>query len=166
MLSHFGMSDANQTDDLELPAKSGGSKLVLIVALVNLIATAAVAAKVMTMGSAKAAPSPTAAAPSDKPGPIHAFEPFVVNLNEPAGGRFLKAVLEVEMANKDAVKALTEAVRPVRDDLLSYLSNLRVKDTMGEPAKKKIKTEIVARLHKQIGDDKVKRVFLAQFVVQ
>ena len=157
--------EADALDDLPAPKPS---KLPLIIGVVNLLATILVVVKVMTFSAGPTtiihqAPEP---APESVPGPVHAFEPFIVNLNEPQGGRFLKAVLEFEVKNDKVVSDLTQAERRIRDEILRYLSSLRVADTLGEEAKVKIQEELAARLNKHVGEGKVTKTYFAQFVVQ
>lgn len=103
----------------------------------------------------------------DEPGPIHAFEPFLVNLNEPGGGRFLRATVELEVRNDEDLAELQGAERKVRDEVLRYLSNLRVDATLGEANRLKIQEGIVARIATLLGSDKiVKQIYFPDFVVQ
>ncbi|MFO0729295.1 MAG: flagellar basal body-associated FliL family protein, partial [Myxococcota bacterium] len=64
----------------------------------------------------------------------------------------------VEKANSN--KAL------IRDEILRYLSGLSIADTMGEENKEKILEELRARMEKFVGQRKVERVLLSEFVVQ
>ena len=93
------------------------------------------------------------------------LEPFVVNLDEPGTSRYLKLTLQVEVAPK-AEEALVKSKELVRDTVLSYLSGLHVKDTLGAEAKDKIRKDLMARLGKLLGPDKIRRMFFADFVIQ
>ncbi len=100
-------------------------------------------------------------------GPVVAFDPFVINLNEPGSNRYLKTSLELEVLDKKSEEMVTEKKRVVRDELLRYLSSLGVADTLGEENKTKIKTALLARAdHAVGGKGKVRNVFLTEFVVQ
>lgn len=157
-------------DDLTPLPGSGGSKLPVILTGLNLVLTGAVLFMVLTLpspGPASAAAAEGGAAAMDKPGPVETLEPFVVNLNEPEGGRYLKAALDIEVVDEKAAADLREAVRVIRDELLRYLSGLKVEHVMGTEAIDKIQAEIVARVDSKIGGtERVKRVFFNQFVVQ
>jgi flagellar FliL protein len=164
------MSDAApaETPSAAAPAakSGGGSKLPLILAVINIAATGFVAMKVMkppaAVHAAPAAPAATAGAA----GPIVAMEPFVVNLNEAGSSRYLKATIELELTHKHAIDELDKAKRAVRDDVLRYLLGLSVADTLGEENKQKIQDNIVARIDKDLGGGRVKRIFFTEFVVQ
>lgn len=160
------MSDET-TDDAPL-VPGGPSKLPLILGGVNALVSIVIAVRVLTMspGAAASAPVEAAAVEDDKPGPIHALDPFVVNLNEAAGGRFLKLVIEIELTNNDAVEKMTAKSRAIRDEMLRYLSSLTVEETMGEENKLKITDEGKKRIEAALGEGTVKRLYLVEFVVQ
>jgi flagellar FliL protein len=89
----------------------------------------------------------------------------VVNLDEPGTSRYLKCTIQLELVPK-AEETLTKSKELVRDAVLSYLSGLHVKDTLGAEAKDKIRQELLARISKLLGPDKVRRMFFQDFMVQ
>lgn len=100
------------------------------------------------------------------PGPVVAFEPIVVNLNEPGKPRYLKAVFEIEVENPETAKVLEERKRIVRDELFRYLSSLTASDTAGEENKTKIQTEVKTRVATVLGEDyPVRRAYFLEFIV-
>jgi flagellar basal body-associated protein FliL len=99
-------------------------------------------------------------------GPVTPLDPFIVNLNEPEATRYLKATFELEVTGPEVVGELEKLKRPIRDDLMRYLSSLSVADTQGEVGKAKIQQEVVARIDRQLGGNKVKRMFIVDFMVQ
>ena len=99
-------------------------------------------------------------------GPVTPLDPFIVNLNEPEATRYLKATFELEVSGPEVVGELERLKRPIRDEVLRYLSSLSVADTQGETGKAKIQQEVVARIDKQLGGDKVRRLFIVDFMVQ
>ncbi len=104
--------------------------------------------------------------PREVTGPLITLDPFVVNLDEPGSSRYLKVQLQVEVANPAAVKLFEKSKQLIRDDLLSYLSGLKVADTQGAPNKDKIRDELFAAVAEVVGEDRVHRVVFIEFVVQ
>ncbi len=104
--------------------------------------------------------------PREVTGPLITLDPFVVNLDEPGSSRYLKLQLQVEVSNASAAKLFEKSKQLIRDDLLSYLSGLKVADTQGTESKDKIRTELEAAVAEVIGEDRVHRIVFIEFVVQ
>lgn len=99
-------------------------------------------------------------------GPLVPFEAFVVNLNEPGSSRYLKVTFEVEVDDAHIAENLTASKGVIRDEVLRYLSGLSVAQTLGEDNKAKIVSEVRGRMEKVVGERKVTRVLISEFVVQ
>jgi flagellar FliL protein len=148
------------------------SKAVLGLLVFNLLATAFVAFKVATApapaasgagaGEAKHAEADPSA---EVTGLVVDLDPFIVNLDEPGTSRYLKITLELELMPKIAEEAIVKNKQLIRDTVLSHLSGLHVKDTLGAEAKEKIRTDLMAKLTKLM-PDKIRRMFFQEFVVQ
>lgn len=99
-------------------------------------------------------------------GPTVPFEAFVVNLNELGSSRYLKAAIEVEVTDPVHVEPVTAAKSLIRDEVLRYLSGLSVAQTLGEENKLKISAEVHQRMERVVGERRVARVLISEFVVQ
>jgi flagellar FliL protein len=168
-VSEDEMADA--TTERHPPARTGISKLVLTMLVLNLAATATVVAKAYGVPSELAFSRGVDAegdeASADAPGPVQSMDPFLVNLNEPEGGRFLRVTLDIEVRDESSLHRLVEGQRIVRDEILRYLSNLTVADTMGEKNRLQIQGGIAERVSAKLGDKTmVRNVYFADFVVQ
>jgi flagellar FliL protein len=138
--------------------------------VMNLLGTGFVVFKLLTVEPAAAAGTkgehgPKAPLTSEVTGPVVALDPFVVNLDEPGTSRYLKVTLELELM-PHSEEVLTKSKQLVRDTILNYLSGLHVKDTLGAGAKDKIRNELMAKLAKLLGPERVRRMFFVDFVVQ
>ncbi|MBP6627799.1 MAG: flagellar basal body-associated FliL family protein [Kofleriaceae bacterium] len=170
------MSDSEEpTEGAEAPATPPGPKppkVVLGLLAVNLLATAFVAFKVATAKPAKAAghgadgPPAVVMAKDEIKGPVVALDPFVVNLNESDQARYAKISIEVELGGKEAVRALEKGKQLVRDNVMTYLSGLRVADTLGSDNRRKIREDLIASITEVLGEGRVRRMFFTEFVVQ
>lgn len=156
----------------EEQAPSSGSKLPLITLLmvvVNLAATGFVA--YMALFPVPPPPPPQSDVPEDPTGimpmgPLVALEPFLVNLNEPENARYLRMKMRIELADQPKADLFERAMPVLRSELLAYLSELTVKDTMGAEAKAKITGDMLGRINERLGEDSAKRLFFEEFVVQ
>jgi flagellar FliL protein len=154
------------------PTAGGGaktSKIVVLFLVLNLGASGFAVFKMMTAKPAEAATEhKEAAAPvtSEVTGPVVPFDPFVVNLDEPGTSRYLKCTIQAELADPEAEHAIEKSKQVIRDAVLSHLSGLHVKDTLGASAKDQIRADLMAKIEKVIGPNKVRRMFFQEFVVQ
>jgi len=163
------MSDEPPALKPAVPASAKPSKGVLGLLVLNLAGTGLVAFKVLTAQPAEAAAPHAAAAevsPNEVSGPVVALDPFVVNLDEPGTSRYLKVTLEMELKPGGGEETLVKSKQLIRDTILSHLSGLHVKDTLGAEAKDKIRGDLLAKITKLLGPEKVRRMFFQDFVVQ
>jgi flagellar FliL protein len=108
-----------------------------------------------------------AAPPPPEPGIVE-FEPFIVNLADPGGRRFLRVVIhllvpEKEAAELDENKLLHSRVRSAILELLTTQTSASVSTPEGRAALKKAIAETAAHAieHLEVSD-----VLFAEFVVQ
>jgi flagellar protein FliL len=99
-------------------------------------------------------------------GQLVTLDSFVVNLSDPMGRRYLKATLDVEVADAAAAAALTAAMPKIKDTLLLLLSSKTFADISSMDKKIELKNDIVDRLNLIIGKNKVRNVYFTEFVVQ
>jgi flagellar basal body-associated protein FliL len=146
------------------------SKVVLILLVLNLGASGFGTFKAVTAKPAHAA------APAEKKhetnekievtGPVVPLDPFVVNLDEPGQSRYLKVTFQLELVKPDAQALIEKNKQVIRDSILSHLSGLKLADTLGVAAKDKMRSELMKKLEEIVGEHKVRRMFIQEFVVQ
>lgn len=93
------------------------------------------------------------------------FEPFVVNLADPMGRRYLKITLEVEVAAGTG-QALEASLSRAKDSLLLLLSSKFYAEISSLDQKLELKNEIMERLNQVVGKGKVKNIYFTEFVIQ
>lgn len=148
------------------PAKP--SKALLGLLVLNVATTGLVAFKVLTAPPAQAATAqaaPAAPMSAEVTGPVIALDPFVVSLDEPSTSRYLELTLEIELRSHGG-DAFTRSKQRVRDTVLSYLSGLHLEDTLGAEARDEIRQDLMAKLGELVGQDRIRRMFFQDFVVQ
>ncbi len=93
------------------------------------------------------------------------LEPFVVNLADPMGRRYLKITMDVEV--EPGVSAeLTTAMAKIKDSLLLLLSSKTFSEISSMDQKIELKNEIMERLNQVVGPGKIKNVYFTEFVIQ
>ena len=157
----------SEHDPAEAPAAEGAaapkpkkSKKLLLIALIVIVAGVGGAVYAMRRSSGEA-PAPTRG--------LVAFDPFVVNLADPGGMRFIRVTLQVVVYDEKGAKEITESpliLKESRSAILEILSQQMAADLVKLEGKQALKKAIVDRLSKQIKDTKVIDVFFSEFVVQ
>ncbi len=165
------MSEEKKDETPESTPKAGGSKLGMILGIVNIAVSAFIV--VQTMGLShklteveKSLPKDHGPGPEAEIKPMVTLDPFVVNLNEQGRARYLKAKFDLELRNDGAKTKLETRKIAIRDDILRYLSSLAVADTLGESGKNTIGEAILARIDKALGGEAISHLYFNEFVVQ
>ena len=100
------------------------------------------------------------------PTEMYSLPPFVVNLADPLGRRYLKVAIDVEVINKTVANEIDKNLPIVKDTLLLLLSSKTFADLDSMEEKIDLKNEIVQRLNQILGKAKVVKVYFTEFVVQ
>lgn len=113
-------------------------------------------------GQAPAALAP----PADTVGEIFALEPFVVNLADPKGKRYLKVQLKLEVESPEALERIQKAAPKLRDLVIIMLTSLTFEEVMTPEGKIRIRDELLERFNQVMRPDRVKNIYFTEFVVQ
>ncbi|MFH1060203.1 MAG: flagellar basal body-associated FliL family protein [Pseudomonadota bacterium] len=107
------------------------------------------------------------AKPAEKPGTVINLEPFIVNLADATGKRYLKLTLAVDMKDEAAKKGLEARMPQVRDSILLLLTSKTYADISPVAGKLKLRTEVLRALGNILGaSGGVHAVYFTEFVVQ
>lgn len=100
-----------------------------------------------------------------KAGAILALEPFIANLADDGGRRYLKATFQVDFGS--SVPGNMQARLPqVRDLLLTLFTSKTFDDIRTPEGKQQLREEIIARINQVLDRDVVKAVYFTEFIVQ
>jgi flagellar FliL protein len=163
------MSDEPVKPAAAPPTGAKTSKIVLMLLVLNLGASGFGTFKAVTAKPHPAPPSEAKRETNDKievTGPVIALDPFVVNLDEPGQSRYLKVTMQLELIKAEAQTVIEKNKQVIRDAVLSYLSGLKLADTLGVAAKDKLRTDVMKKLEEIVGEHQVRRMFFQEFVVQ
>ena len=96
---------------------------------------------------------------------VYSLSPFVVNLFDTKGSRYLKLKVELELINctEDDVK---KKEPKIRDSLIILLSSKKYEEIGSIEGKLRLREEITYRINSILGEGKVKGIFFTDFVVQ
>jgi flagellar FliL protein len=183
----FFMAKGDNQEDTEKPkqeAKSSGGgglvKILVVVVLIVVLAVAGILAYTLLFAG-KSAPAqeqtimePTGGQPSQatrpasaEPGPIIAYPPFLVNLADPGGQRYLRITLSLELSKEKKFQAEVEAKDPrIKDIIISILSSKTFDEIATTQGKIAMKQEILRRLNTIMSGGRIVDVYITEFVVQ
>ncbi len=99
-------------------------------------------------------------------GPMLPLEPFIVNLAEPGGKRFIKVTMEMELGSKEMDTEVKNKLPQFKDHIITVLSSKTMDEVITAEGKFKLKEEIMARINQNLKTGVVKNVFFTEFVVQ
>ncbi len=106
------------------------------------------------------------AAPKPAVAVMWAMEPFIVNLMDNNGERYLKLAIQLEISDPKGVAELDQMKPKLRDNVLDLLSAKSVKELMDMAGKQRLREEIAMRLNTFLTAGKVSKVYFTEFVIQ
>lgn len=96
-------------------------------------------------------------------GAIVPFDTFLVNLS---GGKYLRLQLQVEMETPDVPRRLYGRIVPIRDGIITILTQKTAADLESSNGKDELKKSIKEFVNEQLRKQEVKRIYFTQFVIQ
>ena len=164
------MSDEPVKSADPAPAGAKTSKAVLALLVLNLGASGFATFKLVTATPAAAAAVHEEKKPETSKtavtGPVVSRAPFVGNLAAPGQSRYLMVTMLFELSAQDGEALLEKNKQVIRDAILSHLSGLKLADTLGAAAKDKLRADVMKKVEEIVGENKVRRMFFQEFVVQ
>lgn len=168
---------AEELESTEEPKKKGGKLKWIIIAVVLLaLGGGAFFMKdtIMSMigmggDTEEVAAEPTAeerAAAPDFQGIMSTVDPFVANLNDPLGKRYIKLGLEVELIDELAVADFTKSNIKIKNMLLILLGSKKPQEMLGPKNQIRLQQEIVDRINQIIGEGKVLNIYFSTYILQ
>jgi flagellar FliL protein len=104
--------------------------------------------------------------PGEAPGGLVALAPFIANLADDGGRRYLKATFQIDFGSA-TVPASVEAHLPQMRDLLLTLFTSKTYDEIRTPeGKQQLREEIIGRVNQVLDRDLAKAVYFTEFIVQ
>ncbi|WP_353683472.1 flagellar basal body-associated protein FliL [Thermodesulfovibrio sp. 3907-1M] len=154
--------EAESKEQPEKPKKKSKLPLIIIAALV-LIAGAA-AAYFFILG--KGDQHTKSATSKESQGVNFALEPFVVNLMDQGGTKYLKVTVQLELSQAKLAEEAKSKTPQIRDAIITLLTNKTSDELITPEGKLLLKDEIKQRVNQILGENTVTNVYLTDFVMQ
>lgn len=164
-------------DDDDKPKKKGKLKWVLLILFLLIVGGGGAGAwyyffsdlpgsRSASESSADGSAKQTVKTPSAPNLQTAVLDPFLVNLADPLGKRYIKVTFEVEIVDPAVAEELVKQKPKIRDSIITLLSSKTYADLAPAESKLELKNEIVSRLNQILGGPKVTRVFFTEMVIQ
>jgi flagellar FliL protein len=175
------MAEAAVAAEASVPkeAKKKGKGMLFLI--IGVVALAAGAGAFFFLGSSKdgeaghaAAPAHGesgghgAAAPAEARGVV-SLEPFIVNLADAEGDRYIKCTMRIVLDSKEAAEAVRAdelSVTKIRDRMLTLLSSKSYGQVASAEGKEALRQEIQKQIDPVLAKGKVAEVYYTEFIVQ
>lgn len=97
---------------------------------------------------------------------IWPMDPFIVNIAEADGSRYLKLVVQMEVSDKGALAELEQLKPRLRDSILDLLTSRSYKDLVDLSGKQRLREDIAGRVNNALSRGKITKVYFTDFVIQ
>lgn len=156
---------------------TGGSKTVLIIIIAGFVLFMAMAGagfyilwQKMPAAAAKSVKAGETVTGKEKPleaiAPIHSLNPFVVNLADSGGKRFLRVKMDLELKDQTIFEKVRAQFPRVKDKILTILSAKKFEDIGTVKGKSDLRAEITATIDTLFSKGAVTNVYFTEFVIE
>jgi flagellar protein FliL len=170
MPEESAQAEAAETAQAAAPAAKGGMGKLLVIVGVLVVAGGGGAFWFLGYAghSAKADAKEEVAVKEVEPdvGALHALEPFIANLADEDGKRYLKATMQVEFFGARVPEDFNARLPQMRDLLLTLLTSKTFAEVRTPQGKAVLRDEIINRMNRALHKDLVKAVYFTEFIVQ
>lgn len=97
---------------------------------------------------------------------MYKVEPFIVNLAESGGKRFLKVSIELEMNSAALKEEIDGRIAQVRDMIITVLSDKSFDDIYSVSGKFTLRNDIMKRLNAALTKGQIVNIYFTEFIIQ
>ena len=152
----------------DAPVKKKPLVKIIIIAVAALVVIGAGAAGALYyfghIGDAKKSTTPAVTPPVAAV--LWSIEPFIVNLVDNQGERYLKVVMQMEVSSMTTSTEMDQLKPKLRDNILALRTAQSYSELMEMGGKQRLREELVTRLNSFLTKGKIVRVYFTEFVIQ
>lgn len=170
------MAAATDAIEAEVPEESAGrgggkSKLLLVGLPVLLLIGGGAGAYLAGIGPFAAGAGgvdgpPESAVPEFAPTTMVALAPFIANLAQEDGARYIKTTMQLELGGSSAPAWLEQRTPQIRDLILTLLTSKTFDEIQSPEGKQVLRDAIIRRANQALQADVVQAVYFTEFIVQ
>jgi flagellar FliL protein len=171
-LPKAGESETSPSPEVTSQDRRGGrmKKLVLLSGILTGLTGAAFAVTLYVLKPLLTIKGPrpeSHAAVTPHPGKIFSLDPAIVNIAGTNGRRYLKATIQIEILDDEKVLKEVQARKALlMDRAIRILSGKPLEDLTNARGLDRLKDEIAAQFRNDLGPDRLRAVYLTEFVIQ
>ncbi|MEN2994891.1 MAG: flagellar basal body-associated protein FliL [Thermodesulfovibrio sp.] len=148
------------------PKKKTKMLIIIVIAVLVLMAGAAAAYFFLISKAGQQDKTFTIKNSKEVQGVNFALEPFVVNLMDQGGSKYLKVSVQIELSNAKLLEQAKNKTPQIRDAIITLLTNKTSDELITPEGKLLLKDEIKQRVTQILGEGTVINVYLTDFVMQ
>ncbi len=99
-------------------------------------------------------------------GVVYPLDPFIVNLADPVGNRYLKVRLALDLGKGEIQPEVEAKIPQLRDAILLLLSSKTFGEINTVEGKLKLRSELLHRINQNLTTGRVTTLYFTEFVVQ
>ncbi len=97
---------------------------------------------------------------------LYKLDPFIVNLQDNSGTRYLKITVNLELEGEDTREEIDQLMPKIRDSLIILLSSKSYSEIGTVEGKYRLREEMVERINNLMKEGRVLTVYFTEFVIQ
>jgi flagellar FliL protein len=163
------MADEDTTADEMLGGRRGGVLHAVALGCALALALGGIGAAAWRLGIGQVGPqraAVTTVSTTGHDGALEPMDPFIANLSDEDGRRYVKATIQVEFYDSIVPPEFHRRLPQTRDMLLTLFSSKTFADVRTPQGKAVLREEIVNRVNTVLNEDAVKAVYFTEFIVQ
>lgn len=167
------MSDEGTSQAAPAPAGGGGSKMLPILLVMNTLLIAGVLVFVMKKPAATApAPAPQgtggapASPPIEVPGPMLKLENFIIQIKTSEAERYVRMAFDLELKGEPDRELVTQRTSQIRDAVIAYFSDRTLEELRGSDGMLVVKQNLLKKVDELVPGQRVKAIYITDFIVQ
>ena len=163
------MADEDTTAGGVLGGRRGGVMHAVALGCALALALGGIGAAAWRLGIGQVGPQPaavTTVSTNRHDGALEPLDPFIANLSDEDGRRYVKATIQLEFYDSVVPPEFHRRLPQTRDMLLTLLSSKTFADVRTPQGKAVLREEIVNRVNTVLNEDAVKAVYFTEFIVQ
>jgi len=163
------MADLDDADESAPEQRRGGILHAVALACAVALAIGGIGAAAWRAGVGRIASQPAVVPPAvagTREGTLEPMDPFIANLADEDGKRYLKATFQVEFFGSRVPDEFTARVPQMRDLVLTLLTSKLFAEVRTPEGKAVLRDEIINRMNRVVNRDLVKAVYFTEFIVQ